>query len=337
MTLVTTALDAVDLGSVFNFSDYGELVRLLQNSLYAGAALGLVGGLVSTIVMARDLPFAVHGISEMSFAGAAGALLVTGNVVAGSLVGAIAAAGLIGILGMRSREHNSVLGVLMPFGLGLGILFLSLYHGRAANKFGLLTGQIVAIDQQSLMLLLSTCAVVGIALVLVWRPLMFASFDREVAATRGVPVRLLGFGFIMLLGLVVAVSIQIIGALLVLALLCTPAAAAGHVTASPLRLPLLSAGFGFIAMVGGTFLALGTTIPISPYVTTISFLIYLVCRTSRWVRERPRRAVDKSEVRVPDRPLPYGARTRLGFAAAITEVATRKGTDEQEGTGRPGR
>jgi zinc/manganese transport system permease protein len=277
----------LDLSAVFNFTDYGELVRLLRNSLYAGAALGVVGGLISTMVMARDLPFAVHGISEMSFAGSAGALLLTGSVVAGSFVGALVAAGLIGLLGMRAREHNSVLGVLMPFGLGLGILFLSLYHGRAANKFGLLTGQIVAIDQHSLTVLLSTCTVVAVVLLVLWRPLMFASMDRDVAAARGVPVRLLGLVFMVLLGLIVAVSIQVIGALLVLALLCTPAAAAGHITASPLRLPILSATFGVAAMLGGTLLALGTTIPISPYVTTISFLIYLVCRMARWTRERP--------------------------------------------------
>jgi zinc/manganese transport system permease protein len=277
----------LDLSSVFDFTDYGELVRLLQNSLYAGAVLGAVGGLVSAMVMARDLPFAVHGISEMSFAGSAGALLLTGSVVTGSFVGALVAAGLIGLLGMRAKEHNSVLGVLMPFGLGLGILFLSLYHGRAANKFGLLTGQIVAIDNHSLTVLVSTCAFVGVALLLLWRPLMFASLDAEVASARGVPVRLLGLVFMLLLGLTIAVSIQVIGALLVLALLCTPAAAAGHVTASPVRLPVLSAVFGVVAMVGGTFLALGTTIPISPYVTTISFLIYLCCRLLRWIRERP--------------------------------------------------
>jgi zinc/manganese transport system permease protein len=277
----------LDLTGVFDFTDYGELVRLLRNSLYAGATLGAVGGLISTMVMARDLPFAVHGISEMSFAGSAGALLFTGSVVTGSFAGALLAAGLIGLLGMRAKEHNSVLGVLMPFGLGLGILFLSLYHGRAANKFGLLTGQIVAIDRQSLTVLITTCTIVAALLLLLWRPLMFASLDHDVAVARGVPVRLLGLVFMLLLGLTVAVSIQVIGALLVLALLCTPAAAAGHVTESPLRLPILSATFGVAAMFGGTFLALGTTIPISPYVTTISFLIYLVCRALRWARERP--------------------------------------------------
>ena len=125
---------------VFDFTDYGALLGLVTNSLIAGALLGVIGGLVGFFVMARDLPFAVHGISELSFAGAAAALLVGADVVTGSVVGSLLAALLIGVLGARARERNSVIGVLMPFGLGLGILFLALYSGRSANRFGLLTG-----------------------------------------------------------------------------------------------------------------------------------------------------------------------------------------------------
>ncbi len=115
---------------------------------------------------------------------------------------------------------------------------------------------------------------------------MFASVDTEVAAARGVPIRLLGPLFMVLLGCVVALSVQVVGALLVLALLVTPAAAALRVTASPLKVVLLSVAFATTATVGGIFVALGTDIPISPYVTTISFLIYLVCRVVGRVRGR---------------------------------------------------
>jgi zinc/manganese transport system permease protein len=263
---------------IINFDNYGELLPLVRNSLIAGAALGLVGGLVSVFVIARNLPFAVHGISELSFAGASGALLLGGSVVTGSFIGSLIAALTLGLLGMRASDRNSIIGVLMPFGLGLGILFLSLYHGRAANKFGLLTGQIVAIDNTSLTVLLSTAAAVLVVLVVIWRPLMFASVDLDVAAARGVPAWFLGPFFVVLLGCTVAISIQVIGALLVLTLLCTPAAAAIQVTSSPTLMPLLSVLFALTSMVGGILLALGTTIPISPYVTTISFTIYITCR-----------------------------------------------------------
>ncbi|GAA4030142.1 MULTISPECIES: metal ABC transporter permease [Arthrobacter] len=272
----------MDLGSIlhtiFNFENYGELLALVQNSLWAGAVLGLLGGLVGTFVMKRDLAFAVHGISELSFAGASFALLIGADIIFGSLAGSVAAALLLGLMGAKAREKNSIIGVIMPFGLGLGILFLALYQGRAANKFGLLTGQIVSVDTVQLQALVGTAVVVMIALAAMWRPLSFASVDPEMAEARGVPVRGLAIAFMVLLGVSVALSIQIVGALLVLALLITPAAAALRVTTSPRLVVLLSVLFAITATVGGILLALGSRIPISPYVTTLSFLIYVVCR-----------------------------------------------------------
>ncbi|HWS51766.1 MAG TPA: metal ABC transporter permease, partial [Microbacterium sp.] len=88
----------VDWSDVFSFQDYGALVALLANSIIAGAVLGIVGGLIGVFVMQRDLAFAVHGVSELSFAGAAAALLLGGSVVAGSMVGSLLAAFVIGLL-----------------------------------------------------------------------------------------------------------------------------------------------------------------------------------------------------------------------------------------------
>lgn len=271
---------------LFNFDNYGELLYLVRNSIIAGAILGVVGGLIGPFVMSRDLPFAVHGVSELSFAGAAGALLIGVNVVAGSIVGSLLAALLIGVLGARARDRNSIIGVLMPFGLGLGILFLALYKGRSANKFGLLTGQIVSVDNPQLTLLIIVSVIVIVGLLVMWRPLTFSSVDPEVAQAKGLPVTVISLAFMVLLALATAISIQIIGALLVLALLVTPAAAAMRVTASPLLTPVLSVAFAVVSVVGGILLSLGGGLPISPFVTTISFLIYLVCRLIEWSRRK---------------------------------------------------
>ncbi|WP_299166727.1 metal ABC transporter permease [uncultured Arthrobacter sp.] len=274
------------LQAIFTFDNYSELLPLVQNSIWAGAVLGLLGGLIGTFVMMRDLAFAVHGIAELSFAGAAFALLIGANVVFGSLIGSVIAALLLGMMGIRARDRNSIIGVIMPFGLGLGILFLALYEGRAANKFGLLTGQIVSVDQVQLALLAGCAVVVMVALGAIWRPLTFASVDPDLAEARGVPVRGLSLAFMFLLGVSVALSIQVVGALLVLALLITPAAAALKVTSSPRLVVLLSVAFACTSVVGGILLALGGRIPISPYVTTISFVIYLVCRIISWRRSK---------------------------------------------------
>lgn len=279
----------LDWGDVFSFQDYGALVELLSNSIIAGAVLGLVGGLIGVFVMQRDLAFAVHGVSELSFAGAAAALLFGGSVVFGSLAGALVAAVLIGVLGAKARDRNSIVGVLMPFGLGLGILFLSLYDGRTANRFSLLTGQIVSVSSPDLGWLIGISVVVLVGLLLMWNPLRFDSLDPESAAARGVPTRAVSLMFMVLLGLIVAVSVHIIGALLVMALLVTPAAAAMRVTAGPVLVPVLAALFGFVSAVGGILLALAGTLPVSPYITTLSFTIYVVCWIVQKTRARVRR------------------------------------------------
>lgn len=281
----------VSWDDVFSFQDYGALLALVQNSLIAGAVLGLVGGLIGVFVMQRDLAFAVHGVSELSFAGAAAALLFGFNIVGGSLVGAMVAALLIGVLGSKARDRNSIIGVLMPFGLGLGILFLSLYDGRSANRFSLLTGQIISVDTPDLAWLIGICVAVFVVLLLVWRPLRFDSLDPASAAARGIPSSLVSIGFMLLLGAVVAVSVQIIGALLVMALLVTPAAAAMRLSAGPLAVPVLAAVFGFVSAVGGILLAIAGTLPVSPYITSISFLIYIVCRLVAWGRARVSRPI----------------------------------------------
>lgn len=276
----------MDWSLVFDFTDYDKLLPLVINSLIAGALLALIGGLVGVFVMTRELSFAVHGIAELSFAGAAIFLLIGMDVVLGSVFGSLIAAAIIAFLGERAKDRNSIVAVLMPFGLGIGILALSLYPGRAANKFGLLTGQIVAVDDPKLASMAVMTVVVLLAMLLIWRPLSFASLDPEVAAARGVRVRLLGIVFVILLGIAVAAAVQIVGALLVLALLVTPAAAALRLSSSQLWVPILSVLFAMVAMVGGILLALGGALPISPYVTTISFLIYLIARTIAFTKSR---------------------------------------------------
>lgn len=271
---------------LFDFSDYDKLLPLVANSLWAGAILALIGGLVGVFVVNRELSFAVHGVSELSFAGAAVALLIGFDVVLGSVSGSIIAAAILAVMGNKAKDRNSIVAVLMPFGLGIGILALSLYPGRAANKFGLLTGQIVAVDDPKLDALIVIGLIVVATLLFIWRPLTFATLDPEVASARGVPVRMLGILFMLLLGLAVAGAVQIVGALLVLSLLVTPAAAALRISSSQLWVPVLSVSFALVAMLGGILLALGAGLPISPYVTTISFLIYLLARAYEWAKSR---------------------------------------------------
>ncbi|WP_433592611.1 metal ABC transporter permease [Nocardia sp. CA-145437] len=250
----------------------------VQQAVLAAALLGLLAGAIGPLIISRQMAFAVHGTSELSLTGAAAALLAGIGVGVGAIIGSVVAAVLFGVLGSRARERDSVIAVVLSFGLGLSVLFLWLGPERAGSKFSLLTGQVVSVGNSGLGLLATCTAAVLVVLAAVYRPLLFASADPEVAVARGVPVRALSIVFAVLLGVTAAFGVQIVGALLVLSLLITPAAAAAQLTASPVRVAVLSIVFAEIAAVGGILLSLAPGVPISTFVTTISFTIYLICR-----------------------------------------------------------
>ncbi|SDX10609.1 zinc/manganese transport system permease protein [Amycolatopsis xylanica] len=276
------------MNELFDFSKTAQLLGLdsVQTALLAAAVLGLVAGLLGPLIVMRRMSFAVHGTAELAFTGAAGALLLGVGVEYGALAGAIVAALLLGILGGRESERDSVIGVILSFGLGLGVLLLSFYKGRSANKFGILTGQIITIDSTNLVALVGGSVLVLLVLALVYRPLLFASVDRNVAIARGVPVRALTMIFAVLVGISTALSVQVVGSLLVVALMVTPAAAAARVTASPWKATVLAVIFAEVAALGGIVLSLAPGKPVSAFVTTISFVIYLVCRVVAARRDR---------------------------------------------------
>lgn len=271
---------------IINFQDFWELLPLVSDSLLAAAILALVAGMIGPLVQARDGAFAVHGTSEISFAGASAALFFGVSVSTGALVGALVAAVLMATMSANRRATNALIGVLLPFCLGFGVLFLSLFKGRSSNKFGLLTGQIVSVDRNQLLAFTLVGAVVLVVALVFWRPLFFSAIDPVVARSRGVNVGAMNLLFMVLLALVTALSVQMVGALLVLSLLITPAAAAVRVSANPWVVHALSVVFAFIAAEGGILLSLGPGLPISPYITSISFAIYLVCALVGWLRQK---------------------------------------------------
>lgn len=275
-------------GSGGRFVTIFDLLELdfVQTALIAAAVLGLVAGVLGPFIVTRKMAFAVHGTSELAFTGGAAALLLGVGVGYGALAGSIVAAVLLGVLSRRESDRDSVIGAILAFGLGMGILMLSLYKGRSTNKFSLLTGQIIGVDSTDLRLLIVSSVAVLVVLALIYRPLFFASVDPDVAIARGVPVRSLSIVFAVLVGVATALSVQIVGALLVLALMITPAAAAMRLTASPVRATVLAVVFAEVAAVGGILLSLVPALPVSAMVTAVSFVIYLACRGVGAVRRR---------------------------------------------------
>jgi zinc/manganese transport system permease protein len=258
-------------------------VSLLQQhfihiSLLAAGVAAVVAGSLSPLVIARRQAFSVHGMAELGLTGAAGGLLAGLDAATGALIGSVTIGALLGILGLRDRDRDAATGVVLAAGLGLGVLFLTRINGYATTGFGLLFGSITSVSTSQLRLLVIVGGVVIVALVVLWRPLWFASVDAAAAEARGVPVRTLSVVFPIMLGAAVAETIQVTGVLLILTLVVTPAAAATRLSARPSTVVALSIGAALLAAEGGVLASLEWNAPASFFVSTISFAVYVVAR-----------------------------------------------------------
>jgi zinc/manganese transport system permease protein len=252
----------------------------VQHALIAGGLVAVICGLISPFVVTRGLAFAVHGTSELAFTGAAAGLLVSDNPIGGALAGALVFGFVIAALGESAQERDTAIGVVLAFGLGVGVLLLSYYHGFATAATNILFGNIFGVSSDQLLALVLIGVGVAVVMAFVYRPLLFASVDVDVATARGVPVRLLGLIFLIVLALTVTAAAQVVGTLLVLSLAITPAAAAQRWSRSPLVVTALSVAFALAAADGGIVMSLSSTVKPSVFVTFISFGIYLVSRVA---------------------------------------------------------
>jgi zinc/manganese transport system permease protein len=265
----------------------------VQHAFLAGVITAVLAGCLGPIITARNLAFAVHGLAEVGFTGAAGAVLLGVSPLLGVLVATCGAAAVIGVLGVRLRERDIAIGSVLAFGTGLGVLFLSLTTRYATEAFSILFGSILAVSAEDII----RSAAVGLtalaALAVIYRPLRFASVDPEVAEARGVPVRLFSALFLLLLALAVTEAVQVVGVLLILTLLIVPAAAAQRLTAHPGRTTVWSVAIALAATLAGLAGAIATSLPASFFVSTFTFGAYLFARVLG-----PRLAVRRSG-RVP--------------------------------------
>jgi zinc/manganese transport system permease protein len=278
-----------DLRQLFEFP-------FMVNAFRAGTIVAVVAGCVGWFMVLRRQTFAGHTLAVVGFPGAAGAVLIGVSAQAGFFAFCIAAALVIAALpqsGQRSfSEESAVIGTVQSFGLACGFLFVSLYRGNLNGINALLFGSFVGITSAQVAVLAALGAVAISLLAVMARPLLFASIDPDVAAARGVPVRVLAAGFLVLLGAAAAATSQITGSLLVFALLVLPAATAQRITDRPGLGVALSVGIALAVTWAGLAFAYYSTYPIGFYVTTIAFGLYLATNlgaVARWAGWRPRR------------------------------------------------
>lgn len=265
----------------------------MVQALEAGTIVAVMAGAVGWFMVLRRQTFAGHTLAIISFPGAAAATLAALPVAVGYFgacgLGALALAGF-GRGGRAGRAGESAaIGTLQAFALGLGFLFVSLYGGQLAGLEALLFGTFLGITTGQVETLLVVAVVTLAALAVLGRPLLFASVDGAVARAAGVPAGALGLAFLLALGLAVAATAEITGALLVFALLVTPAATAQRLTARPLAGLALAIALALLVTWLGLAIAYFSPYPVGFWVTTLSFGLYVAVRGGAGAVERLRR------------------------------------------------
>lgn len=270
----------------------------IQNALLAGSCVAVVAAVVGYVMIVRGLTFAGHALPNIGFAGAAGAVLLGIDPVIGLFAFTIGAGIGIGLLGKRLNERDTVIAIIMTFSLGLGLLFLSLYSGFAEQVYSILFGQIVGISQTDVLITAISSFLTLVLLIGLFRPLLFSSFDPEVAEARGVPVSLLSIVFLIVIAITVSLAVQVVGALLVFTLLVGPAATAIRIVQRPLWAILIAIALGVSYTCLGIFIAANSVyLPVSFFIATLSFGVYLPVRllSPLWIGRRARKNITPAQ------------------------------------------
>jgi zinc/manganese transport system permease protein len=267
----------IDLLQIFRY-------QFMQHAFEAGTVVAIIAGIVGYFVVLRRSSFAAHALSHIGFSGAAGAVLFGISPVFGLLlftsVGGLGIAGL----GRRAAQRDVQIGIVLAFMLGIGVLFISLYSlysgGYATEAYSILFGEILGIGFSDVLLTIVAGLIILALVAAVYRPLLFASLDEDVAEAKGMPVLLLGIIFMLLVAVATSIAVQVVGVLLIFSLMVTPAATAQQLAKRPRQVIIISVAIALIATWSGLFISFYVfeQYPVSFFITSFVFVFYLFVR-----------------------------------------------------------
>jgi len=263
-----------NVGYQSNWLDILE-TNFMRNALIGGTLVALASGLIGYFVVIRRDAFAAHALAHIGFPGATGAVLIGAPVTLGLAVFCIAGGLAIGALGKRVDRREIATGTILAFATSLGVLFSSLATQSANTVTSVLFGNLLAISPAQLITFAIFTVVLVVALSAIARPLLFASINPQVAEAKGVPVRALGVVFMVMLGIVITMAVQVVGTLLLFALVVTPAATAIAITARPTAVVAIGTAIGLGAVWVGLVLSAMFNLPPSFPIVTIVFVGWL--------------------------------------------------------------
>jgi zinc/manganese transport system permease protein len=260
-----------DIAALFHY-------EFMVHAFEAGTVVAIVAGAIGYFVVLRGSSFAAHALSHIGFAGATGAVVLAISPIFGLLAFTLGSGIAIGALGSRVRGRDVTIGIVLAWTLGLGVLFISLYTGYATEAYALLFGEILGISTNDVIVTLVAGAMTIAALVAIYRPLLFASVDEELAGAKGVPVTALSIGFMAILAVAVTEAVQVVGVLLIFALIVTPAAIAVRFTSRPFAAIGIGVSLALAFTWAGLTIAYYSPHPVSFFITSLAFGTYLVAR-----------------------------------------------------------
>ena len=252
--------------------------EFMTNAFIAGTVVAILAGVVGYFVVLRRLAFASEALAHGGFAGATGAVVLGQDVFLGLLVFTSITGGFMGFLGDRIRGRDVAIGGTLAFSLALGSLFLTISTKFAGQAVNILFGNVLAISSSDLGFVAVFAVLALVTVGVMYRPLLFASVDAEIADARGVPVRLLSVVFMVLLAVTVSASVQVVGVLLIFALLILPAAAAQHITAQPSHAIGLAVLLAVLYVWVGLLVGFYLPYPPSFFITAFAFVTFVAVR-----------------------------------------------------------
>jgi zinc/manganese transport system permease protein len=261
-------------------ADFHQIFQyeFMQNAFVAGTIVALLAGIVGYFVVLRRLGFACEALSHGGFAGATGAVVLGQDVFLGLLTFTSISGAFMGLLGDRLRGRDVAIGGTLAFSLALGSLFLTISTRFAGQAINILFGNILSIATNDVRFVALFAVVALVLLGAMYRPLLFASVDAEIADARGVPVRALSVAFMVLLAITVSASVQVVGVLLIFALLILPAATAQHLTAQPSQAIGLAMVLAVVYVWAGLLVGFYLPYPPSFFITLFAFLTFVAVR-----------------------------------------------------------
>src|SRR5256885_14977058 len=252
----------------------------MQHAYEAGTIVAIVAGIVGYFVVLRRSSFAAHSLSHIGFAGAAGAALIGISQVYGLLLFTTVGGSSMAVLSPKASYRDISIGTVLAFMLGLGVLFISLYTGYATAAYSILFGEILGISSSDVLLTFVAGSAILAAVAIVYRPLLFASLDEDVAEAKGLPTFILGIVFMLLVAVATSIAVQVVGVLLIFSLMVTPAAIAQQLAKRPTQVIVISVAVALLTTWLGLFVAFYEPYPVSFFITSIVFVFYLLARLS---------------------------------------------------------